>query len=99
MSLDKRLVESIQRIGQRYPIERIVLFGSRARGDNKMVSDIDLAVFPMSGFDKRGSLTSELDDLDTLLKIDVVFHDESLDLRLLENILREGVTLYERTVQ
>lgn len=99
MSLDKRLVERIQNIGQKYPIERIVLFGSRARGDNKVLSDIDLAVFPMSGFERRGSLASELDDLDTLLKIDIVFHDENLDLLLLENILREGVTLYERTIQ
>ncbi|MGI1660180.1 MAG: nucleotidyltransferase domain-containing protein [Desulfitobacterium sp.] len=98
VSLEKRLVERIQSIGQKYAIERIVLFGSRARGNHKPTSDVDLAVFPMPEFDKRGSLASELDDLNTLLKIDILFPDETLDLCLLENIKREGVTLYERTV-
>lgn len=98
MDIAKRLIESIQSIGQKYDIEKIVLFGSRARGDNKVVSDIDLAVFSLSGFNKRGYLTSELDDLETLLKIDILLIDENTDSRLLENIKREGVTLYERTV-
>jgi len=98
LDLDKRLVESIQSIGQKYAIEKIVLFGSRARGDNKVVSDIDLAVFPLPEFDKRGYLASELDDLETLSKVDVVLIDKNTNLRLLENIKREGVTLYERTV-
>lgn len=98
MYLDRKIMDIIQKIGQKYAIEKIILFGSRARGDNKEVSDIDLAVFPMPEFDKRGSLASELDDLDTLLKIDIIFKDENIDLRLLEKIEREGVTLYERTV-
>lgn len=66
MDLEKGLVESIQKIGQKYAVERIVLFGSRARGDNKAVSDIDLVIFSLPEFDKRGSLLSELDDLRTL---------------------------------
>lgn len=98
MDIAKRLIESIQSIGQKYDIEKIVLFGSRARGDNKLVSDIDLAVFSLPEFNKRGYLTSELDDLETLLKIDILLIDENTDSRLLENIKREGVTLYERTV-
>lgn len=98
MDLDKRLIESIQRIGHKYAIEKIVLYGSRARGDNKAVSDIDLAVFPSTEFDRRGYLASELDDLETLLKIDIVFIDNNTDECFLENIKREGVTLYERTV-
>ncbi|MHB1650929.1 MAG: nucleotidyltransferase family protein [Desulfitobacteriaceae bacterium] len=95
--LDKKLIQSIQRIGKNYTIEQIVLFGSRARGDNKPASDIDLAVFPLSEFNNRGRLTSDFDDLETLLKIDIVFINEQIDPKLLENIEREGVTLYERT--
>ncbi|MPL80330.1 hypothetical protein SDC9_26229 [bioreactor metagenome] len=98
VNLDKRLVESIQNIGQKYAVERIILFGSRARGDNKGLSDIDLVIFPLPEFDKRGSLLSEFDDLRTLLKLDILFHDKHMDSRLLENIKKEGVTLYERTL-
>ncbi|WP_018214444.1 nucleotidyltransferase family protein [Desulfitobacterium hafniense] len=98
VNLDKRLVESIQKIGKKYAVERIILFGSRARGDNKRVSDIDLVIFPLPEFDKRGGLLSEFDDLRTLLKLDILFHDKSMDSRLLENIKKEGVTLYERTL-
>lgn len=38
--LDERLIQSIQGIGQNYAIERIVLFGSRARGDHKPTQEI-----------------------------------------------------------
>ena len=96
-NLDKKLIKSIQRIGQNYDIEKIVLFGSRARGDHKSTSDIDLAVFPKTGFNREGRITSDFDELETLLKIDVVLINEQIDLKLLENIRREGICLYERT--
>lgn len=97
INLDKKLIQNIQRIGQEYDIEQILLFGSRARGNNKPKSDIDLAVFPSSGFSNRGRLSSDLDDIDTLLKVDVVFIDKQSDPKLLKNIEREGVILYERS--
>ena len=38
--------EQIKKIKGRYPqLEKVVLFGSRARGDNKYNSDIDICVF------------------------------------------------------
>ena len=44
-NIDEGLIQSIQAIGRTYAVEQIVLFGSRARGDHKPVSDIDLAIF------------------------------------------------------
>ena len=98
LGLDEGLIQSIQEIGRNYSIEKIVLFGSRARGDYKPTSDIDLAVFLMPEFKNRGRMTSDIDDLNTLLKIDLVFINEHIDPKLLENIEREGVFLYERAV-
>ena len=95
--LDVALIQSIREIGQNYAIEQIVLFGSRARGDHRPTSDIDLAVFILPKFNSRGHMTSDFDDLNTLLKIDIVFINEHIDLKLLENIEREGIILYERT--
>ncbi|HHV16764.1 MAG TPA: nucleotidyltransferase domain-containing protein, partial [Gelria sp.] len=40
--------EVLQKIGQvagKYKVEKLVLFGSRARGDNSLRSDYDIAVF------------------------------------------------------
>lgn len=95
-SLNDKIISHIQQIGQKYEIDKIILFGSRARGDYKRNSDIDLAVFPLPGFNKAGYLASDIDDLETLLKIDVVFINKNTDAKLMENIQREGVTLYER---
>lgn len=96
INLDYNLIQSIKKIGKKYDIEKIVLFGSRARSDNKPTSDIDLAIYPTEDFTKKGHLASDIDDLNTLLKIDATFISGNIDLGLLENIDREGVILYER---
>ena len=95
-ALNATLIHSIQAIGEKYAINRIVLFGSRARGDNKSTSDIDLAVYPLPEFMSKGYFSSDIDDLATLLKIDVVFINHYTDIKLLENIEKEGVVIYER---
>ena len=40
----ENLYRKIAAIGRRFRAERVVLFGSRARGDNRSRSDIDIAV-------------------------------------------------------
>ncbi|WP_061309272.1 nucleotidyltransferase domain-containing protein, partial [Clostridium botulinum] len=46
MNLDIEIVNSIQDICKRYNfIEKVIIFGSRARGDNDVKSDIDIAVY------------------------------------------------------
>ncbi|MBU2700768.1 putative nucleotidyltransferase [Sporomusaceae bacterium BoRhaA] len=95
-ALPNKLVYEIRAVAKKYAVKRIVLFGSRARGDNKFNSDIDIAVYPLPEFMSRGYFFSEIDDLETLLKIDVVFIDSHTDTKLLENISKEGVVIYER---
>jgi len=85
LDLDQGLIQSIQEIGRNYAIEQIVLFGSRARGDHKPTSDIDLAVFLMPEFNSRGRMISDFDDLNTLLKIDIVFINEHIDPKFSED--------------
>lgn len=38
------VIQEICQLARKYQIEKVILFGSRARGDYKRVSDIDLAV-------------------------------------------------------
>ncbi len=96
IDLDEKIIQSIKKLGQKYDTGKIVLFGSRARGDNKPTSDIDLAIYPNENFANKGHFTSDIEDLSTLLKIDTVFITGRTDLKVIENIEREGVILYER---
>ena len=74
---------------------KILLYGSRARGDHRERSDIDLAVF---GLDEslRRRFTDMVEALPTLLDFDLVFVDESTDPALLANIEKDGVVIMDK---
>ncbi len=77
-------------------IERIYLFGSRARGDAQPRSDIDLAIScPKADARVWASICEAVDDADTLLRIDVVRLEEASP-ELAGRIIEEGRLLYER---
>ena len=72
--------------------KRVILFGSRARGEHGERSDIDLAI-------EDGEMTDQLrvqleERIRTLLKFDVVDVSHASEA-LKEEIRREGITLYE----
>jgi predicted nucleotidyltransferase len=54
--LSEKLKQAIQAIGQEFSIRKIVIFGSRARGDAKSTGDIDLAVYTLPEFNGWGGL-------------------------------------------
>ncbi len=89
----KTVEQEILDIARDYEIEKVILFGSRARGDYTRTSDIDLAIIGgnLAGF------TAEIDEgVSTLLEFDVVNLGGSVQSELLEAIYREGITLYEK---
>ena len=87
------VLQQIRSFAQKYQIERIILFGSRARGDFHRTSDIDLAV---SGGD-FANFSIDVDELtDTLLKYDFVNLDGAVQAELVESIQKEGVLIYEK---
>jgi len=78
-------------------VRRIILFGSRARGDARSRSDVDLAVeAPAAGRREWLEVVEALEDADTLLSVTVVRLDEVSD-SLRRRILVEGRVLYERS--
>ena len=80
-------------LAKRYDLGQVILFGSRARGDYKKTSDIDLAV---SGGDITRFTLDVEDETSTLLSFDVVNLDGSVQEELRESIEREGRLLYEK---
>lgn len=93
MNLPKSIHEGIVRLARKYGLSRVVLFGSRARGDNWERSDVDLAV--AGGDVVRFSLDVD-EELPTLLMFDVVNLDGPVQPELLAEIQRDGVLLYEK---
>lgn len=79
-------------------VEKIALFGSRARADHEERSDIDLCVFcGDAGEDEWSEVLAclERDRVDTLLKVDCARFETS-NAALRENVLTEGIVLFER---
>lgn len=57
---------------------RIFLFGSRARGDNAAVSDVDIGLAPGEGFrkEKLALLRELIEDLNVPYKVEIVDFSE-----------------------
>lgn len=77
-------------------VERVRLFGSRARGDHDPFSDVDFAVdAPTLNRDERTRLAFDADDARTLYPFDLVWTDEAPPA-LRARIDADGVILYDR---
>lgn len=91
--IKSKVLQEIVQLAKENCIGKVILFGSRARGDFKERSDIDLAFH-------GGNSTNFILDVDeltsTLLEYDIVDLDKPVRKELLESIKNEGVVLYEK---
>lgn len=87
-------------IAARFPfVQRIWLYGSRARGDHSPRADIDLAVecVPATGRNDWLRLAGSIDEeAPTYLFVDIVRIDEVQSV-LKDRIMEEGQLIYERS--
>ena len=92
--IKKDILKDIINIFKKYDtIEKVYLFGSRARGDYKEISDIDLAID--SKDDITLKLIRELDDIRCILTFDVVNYN-NIGNKLKENIEKDKIIIYEK---
>ncbi len=91
--IGEQVIKEIISLAQKHAIEKVILFGSRARGDYHRASDIDLAVC-------GGNVTNFALDVEeqtsTLLTYDVVDMDKKHQAGFVESIEKEGKILYEK---
>ena len=97
--LDEKVVKDIVSILEKYSeVERACIFGSRARGDYRKGSDIDIALFGENlTFQLNTKIYFEIDDLYLPYKIDLInFNSLGEDDKIKDSILKEGVEIYAR---
>lgn len=94
--LPEKILVALQGAGEKFNLDQIILFGSRARGDNFERSDIDLALHAKDA-KQYYEILDYIEEIETLLIFDVVDMNSSAFSRdLCEEIKRDGVLIYEK---
>lgn len=97
--LGERVIAALNGVFAAYPqIERVILYGSRAKGTYRSGSDIDLTIVGDEvTHNQLLALANQLDDLLLPYKIDLSLLRQIENSDLLEHIRRVGVVFFERT--
>jgi len=95
--LSEATIERIWSVLRDYPdVEKAVLYGSRAKGNYKTGSDIDLTLYGETlTLDHLARISAALDDLLLPYTIDLSIYHRLEDAELLEHINRVGIVFYE----
>lgn len=99
----KKLCSDLHRIGQLKPegLQCVILFGSCARNQIRVGSDLDLLVITKEVLERdvRGELSSDLEEEKDGISTDVVFYTaqefRDSECLLVKQIRKEGLLLWE----
>lgn len=81
-------------------IEKILLYGSRARGNYRNGSDIDLTLIgKYLNYSQLGSIESDIDDLFLPYSFDISIFKDIDNPDLVDHINRIGVVIYEKDLK
>ncbi|MBW9158169.1 nucleotidyltransferase domain-containing protein [Clostridium sp. FP2] len=90
--IDKKVYKSlIYYFQNNINIEKVIIFGSRAKAAENINSDIDLCI----GFigKSKGTIVEEINDVIGVYSCDIVFLD-SLNENIEKQIARDGIEIY-----
>lgn len=85
------IIERVTAICRENQVEHLALFGSFATGTATPTSDVDFVVW---GCKDMWKLEQDLEQIDTLRKIDIFDHDTIQNQYLLEDIKKYGKQIY-----
>lgn len=86
------VLQEIKEFAKKNGVKKVILFGSRARGNFERASDIDLAA---EGGDVLQFKMDLKEEASTLLDFDVVDLSQKIQEKLLHSIQKEGIVIYE----
>lgn len=98
LGLNKKENDIISSVFKKHSgIKEVVVFGSRAMGNFKIGSDVDLALKGNIDESTRAQVSGELNEETTLpYKFDVVVYDQIGSVALREHIEQLGKVIYQR---
>ncbi len=76
-------------------VEKVVLYGSRAKENYKSYSDVDLTVFGQLSLIDLQKIENQIDDLNLPYIVDLSRYDIIKNLELLDHIKRMGKVVYQ----
>ena len=97
--LSAQTLQKIRDVFVRYPqVEEVMLYGSRARGDYKNGSDLDLTLRGSSELTHTllSQIANDLDDQLLPYTIDLSIFENIRNPEMVEQIERVGVALYKK---
>ncbi|MFT5875269.1 MAG: putative nucleotidyltransferase [Clostridium sp.] len=74
-------------------IEKVIIFGSRAKGSENINSDIDLCVGYIGK--SKGTIVEEINNVIGIYSCDIVFLN-SLNENIEKQIVRDGIEIYSK---
>ena len=98
--LSDKTIEQIHAVLSKFPeVDKAVLYGSRAKGNFKRGSDIDLTLYGTGlSLTILYKIENELDDALLPYKIDLSIFEQIADSDVVDHIRRVGVVFYEKCV-
>ena len=91
--LPNRVLNNIRSFAEKHNVQKVILFGSRARGTHTERSDIDIAVV---GGNFDAFYWDIKDNTHSLLIFDIVNMDDFTSNDLRKEIDKDGITIYEK---
>ena len=89
-------LDRIAMVFAKYPaIKKAVIFGSRAMGNHREFSDIDISLIgPTIDLTLQNKIENELDDLLLPYKFDIIVFEKINNKDLIDHILRVGKEIF-----
>ena len=91
--LPEEVLEQIKEVVNKNEKYKFKIFGSRAKNTYKKTSDIDIAIFENVDKEDEYKIRNEFDLLDIIYKKDLVFINEHIKPKFLDEINKEGVEI------
>ena len=95
--LSDTVIKELQDVFRHYEnIEKVLIFGSRSKGNFRAGSDIDLAVIGKGiDYNQLLSILCEIDDLELLYSVDLLDYQKKKGTPIGDHIDRVGQIFYE----